>query len=597
MILKVAQVLGLNTDQKAAQVISSIRDADNGFFATLDLSCDDAFTRGRQSLSELSDFYFDSDGTPSEKLNAVQDEAKKKFAEVEHDLITAAVSGKVLYFIASGDVEVFLKREDKLSTLFSTSSSSQLISGFLEEGDRIFFATKNLTNFLGENLSQQLSISLESFEEELADKIAAANLEGNGVAGLLVEVKKEIAVETGAIENLEQEQVSPQIPIFQPSKIVEKAALILSKIISFIPKSGRGKLILAVAILILLSVGIGLKVKSERDKVAQIQFNQNLSSARDDFNAAKGLASLNPNEAKSKLDSAKNNIDKALTLKPKDQEAQDLKKQIEQDSGSILQQSQVSDFPVFLDLDLVKKNFRSTQLSLSSGKLLLLDSGTKTLVAVDTLKKSNQILSGEEKLGDAKFASLNGSLAFVYSKDKGILRIDTTNQKIATVSKADDKWGSILDIYAFAGNIYLLDNGQIWKYLPTSDGYSDKREYLTTKADLTNSLRMQIESSVYVLKSGGEILRFTKGEKDNFGLEGLDKGVKDPKSFFVSSDTDNLYVLDSGNSRMLVLTKTGGYKKQYSGEKFATATDLVVDEVGKKVYLLDGSKIYTVDLK
>ncbi|MDP3733226.1 MAG: hypothetical protein Q8Q91_01675, partial [Candidatus Daviesbacteria bacterium] len=70
-----------------------------------------------------------------------------------------------------------------------------------------------------------------------------------------------------------------------------------------------------------------------------------------------------------------------------------------------------------------------------------------------------------------------------------------------------------------------------------------------------------------------------------------------PKSFFVSSDTDNLYLLDSGNSRLLVLTKLGAYKVQYQSERLGGFSDLVVDEKGKKVYLLDGSKIYTMDLK
>src|SRR5207249_1622549 len=101
---------------------------------------------------------------------------------------------------------------------------------------------------------------------------------------------------------------------------------------------------------------------------------------------------------------------------------------------------------------------------------------------------------------------------FIYSKDKGVLRVDTTNQKVTSVTKTDKEWGNVADIYGFGSNIYLLDTGrnQIWKYLPTSEGYSDKREYLTkdTKADFSSFLRMQIESSVYILKKGGEILRF-----------------------------------------------------------------------------------------
>ena len=344
---------------------------------------------------------------------------------------------------------------------------------------------------------------------------------------------------------------------------------------------------------------MGYKYKLSRDREKQLQFTKVLQEAKDDFNGAKGLVSLNPLEAKNKLDSAKDKLTKALKLKPNDGEAQDLQKQLEQESSSILQASSVSDFPVFLDLDLVKKNFRANRISLSTGKLLLLDPAVKTLVVVDLTKKSNQILAGSEQLKDAALVSLNGGLAFIYSKDKGVLKIDTTNSKLSTVAKTDDDWGEVTDIYGFAGNIYLLDPGQIWKYLPTAGGYSDKRAYLNkeTKADFKGALRMQIESSIYVLKSSGEIVRFTRGDKDNFSYAGLDKGVKDPKSFFVSSDTDNLYLLDSGNSRLLTLTKTGSYKGQMSGDKFAAATDLVVDEAGKKVYLLEGSKIYSVDLK
>ena len=357
---------------------------------------------------------------------------------------------------------------------------------------------------------------------------------------------------------------------------------------------------IGVIILIILA-GIGFKYKDTQERQKLAAFNQTLQKAREGFLSAKDLQNLNPSEARNKLDSARADVSKALTLLPKNAEALDLKRQIEESADSILQQFATASFPIFLDLDLVKKSFRAEKMSLNSGNILLLDPGTKTLITVNLARKNNQILAGLEQLGEATSASINGSLAFAYSKDKGITRLDITNQKVTSVSKKDSDLGDIGDIYAFAGNIYTLDttNQKIWKYLPTTDGYSDKREYLTkdTKADFTNSIRMQIESSVYVLKKDGEITRFTKGDKDNFSLGGLDKGVKDPKSFFVSSDTENLYLLDSGNSRLLVLTKTGQFKTQYMGDKYGLASDLIVDEKEKKVYLLEGSKIYSVDLK
>src|SRR3989339_407324 len=548
MQLKIAQVVGLNTDQKAAQVVSQVQDSENAFLALLQLTSDDAFTKGRQALSELADFYFDFEGSPAQKLTATFAEGVKKFSEEgEWDLCLAGVSGKVLYLTGQGQVEVFLKREDKLSPLLATASEGQLISGFLEDGDKLLLVSRSLSNFLGEDLDKSLDLSKDLWEEEMA--------------GLFVQVDQEAKIEE------ENEAVFPSL---QEEKVIaSRTKAILLGLIrvfpKFFPKSGRGRLILALILILIIGTGAGLKYKSSKDAQKQAIFVQILQSAKDDFDAAKGLSSLNPAEAKNKLESAKASIDKALALTKDDQEAQSLKKQIEEQSASVLEQQKVADFPLFSDLDLIKKDFKAQKMSLSAGKILVLDSFQYSLAVIDPVKKSNQILAGKSQLGEVSLASLNGSMAFSYSLDKGLVRTDTANQKQTQVAKADDGLGSILDMSGFAGNVYLLDgSGQIWKYLPTADSYSDKREYLSknTKADFTNALRMQIESSVYVLKQGGEIIRFTKGEKDNFSYSGLPSPVKDPKSFFVSSDTDNLYLLDSGNSRLLVLTKLGAYKVQ-----------------------------------
>lgn len=606
MKLKIVQVVGLNTDQKAAQVTSEIREGDNSFFAVLILSCDDAFTKGRQILSDLSDFYFDFEGGPAEKLTATFAQSQKKFETEEYSLLLGSIAGKVLYLISQGEVEVYLKRLDKLSPLLSAGGPNQLISGFLQEGDRLLFATHTLITFLGEDLTKSFNLPLDSFEEEITDRIGASDLENQGLAALAVEVEQpeEEKIELPPLQNEESDSTAQPTEVKPPLAVKKLLKNLLSFALEqkkYFPKSGRGRLMIAVILIIIIGLGVGFKVKMSKDAQRGAQFNQYLQGAKDDFNAAKGLATLSPADAKSKLDFAKDKLNKALNLKPTDNDAQNLKKQIDSESSSILLEESVSSFPLFLDLDLVKKNFRAAQVSMSDGKILLLDPAVKTLVVIDLSKKSNQILAGSEQLGEATYASLNGGLAFVYSKDKGILRVDITNQKTTAVAKKDSDWGQVKDLYGFAGNVYVLDSlkKQIWKYLPTSEGYSDKREYLNkgTTVDLGNVLRMQIESSVYILKSGGEILRFTRGDKDNFSYGGLPSGVKDPKSIFVSSDTDNLYVLDSGNSRLLILTKTGSYKGTITGDKFAQSSDLVVDEKGKKVYLLDGSKIYSVDLK
>lgn len=611
MILKYAQIIGLNTDQKASQTNFTSQNEENAFLAVLQLSCDDAFTKGRQTLTELADFYFEFEGSPAQKLTATFDEAAKKFSQAEFHLGLATVSGKVLYLISQGEVVTLLKRADKISDLLEMGSEKQLISGFLNEGDRIMLATKSLTQTLADDMHKLLELSLEEFEEELSDRVGTLESESGGLAALLVEAEANLQPEMVDLSKqaessgYEADQVHDvagdglKTSISFPKLTVVFS--ILSALLRRIPRSGRGRLVLALLLIIIIGAGIGLKYINDKNRQTEIQFNSFIADAQNDFNAAKDIQSLNFSESKLKLESAKEKVNKALSLKHNDKKAQDLKKQIENETASILQQFQAQSFPEFLDLNLIKKDFKAQNLTVSDGKILLLDPSTKTLVTLDLAKKSNQILAGEDQLGDGQYASSSDNMAYVFSKDKGVLKIDTTNQKVATVSKKDDEWGRVVSLMSFSSNVYLLDSGKnkIWKYVPSSSGYSDKREYLNSdvKAELSDGLVMQIDSAIYVLKQNGQIVKFLRGVKDNFSYQGLDKDVKEPKSFFVSDETDNLYLLDSGNSRLLILTKTGSYKGQIEGDKFGTASDLVVDEEGKKVYLLEGSKIYQVDLK
>lgn len=288
-----------------------------------------------------------------------------------------------------------------------------------------------------------------------------------------------------------------------------------------------------------------------------------------------------------------NAIKERARVKPLDDKDENL-------SAQILNVYQVSDWPLFLSLDLIKKDFSSDKLSYSIGEILVLDHSQKSLVAIDTVKKSNQVLAGANNLGQATVSSINGDKAFAFSAEKGVYRVDLITEKGTLATKPDDAWGKIVDIYAFGGNFYLLDSlkNQIWKYVPIESGYAEKSGYIQSEnADLAGATRLQIDASVWVLKNGPEIIKYTNGSVDSFSVSGLDRNLGKVKSFFVSSDTEKIYFLDTENSRVVVLGKGGNYYSQYLGDKFATADDLVVDEADKKIYLLESNKIYQIELK
>ncbi len=604
-MLKTAKVVGLNSDTAAALALISpwfVSDQGEGgqrfFLSIVSCECEDAFSKVRQSLSLAEEEAITSTEPAALRLPKILGQIKDYLKDADNfaALLVAVVEdneGTALYLLSEGEGLIANLCRDGKENNLPGLGDGQVVSGILKEGDRIVLSTQSLADFLGTHSVSLSKIPIENFEDEVESFLPEAQT--NPLAAIVLE--KEVEVKEESTEPVLKE-LNNKIDIPKPSlpRITPNLGGVLQAIR---PHSKKSVLILAVAILLGAGIVGGVTYKKRQDAKVTSQFTQALNQAREAMDKSNSEKDSDPPAALSALADAKKYVLEALSIKPNQSEALSLKDQIEKASPAILKVNSVENFPVWLDLGLIKQGFRASNLSLSHGNILILDNNKQTLVSINTKTKSHEILAGSEKIGEAKITSLNGGVSWIYSDDKGLLRIE--DDKIVNVAKQDKDWGDIADIYGFAGNVYVLDEGknQIWKYMPIASGFSDKREYLQSgvKANFAGAKRMQIESSIYILKGGGEILRFTQGKPDFFAYSGLDKPVKDARSFFVSSETDNLYLLDGDNSRLLVLDKKGAYKAQYQSDKFSQFSDLVVDEEGKKVYLLDGSKIYSMDLK
>jgi DNA-binding beta-propeller fold protein YncE len=100
-----------------------------------------------------------------------------------------------------------------------------------------------------------------------------------------------------------------------------------------------------------------------------------------------------------------------------------------------------------------------------------------------------------------------------------------------------------------------------------------------------------------VLSTNGKINKFNKGAAENFSITGLDKDLLNPTRIYTNSDQTYVYVLDNGNSRIVVLEKSGRYKTQYQASIIKSAKDFDVDEKNNKIFVLQSGKVYQIDLK
>lgn len=608
-MIKAFKAIASNTDFLTSQSFLFERLEGEGGKLILSLlisaSGEDIFNRARQVGLLTQDVFFDSPadipGKIAESLDYILEQLKQ---DQNLEVLVAVFSENALYIQSIGEGRAYLLRDGKLMHL---PVSSQILSGFLQENDKLLL----LSCFKEEEvLDKQKLIFSDDFAEELLSK-GKEELEET-LEDLVKEERINIPLSVAVLdltpEDYGQETVS--LPKVRNNPFEKITSIKLKKInfnflLNFFRKVWRlnlkVKIISLLIFLIIISVGVFALLGISRDIASSKQSDVVLAGANEKLNKAKSLSSEEKAQAKQLLDQSKSEVEAVLSKDPNNLKAQQLKSQIEQSSPDILHIYKVDDssWQVFLSLDLIKPGFSSDKLSFSVGEFLLLDTSQISLVALSLEGKTNKILAGRTDLGEATSFSLNGDNAFSYSKDKGVVRTNIYSKKTVVAAQPDPSWGNIKDIYAFAGNFYLLDtvNSQIWKYVPIEGGYSDRQAYLSKESDFIGALKIQIDGSIWVLNSDSQILKFTSGEKDFFSPSNLDQNLSKVVNFFVSSDTEYIYLLDQGNSRLVVLEKDGKYHSQYIGGKFATASDLVVDEENKKIYLLEGNKIYLIDLR
>jgi hypothetical protein len=170
--------------------------------------------------------------------------------------------------------------------------------------------------------------------------------------------------------------------------------------------------------------------------------------------------------------------------------------------------------------------------------------------------------------------------------------IDTHNMSIS--ESITESWNKpIGNFYLFNDKLYALDviNGQIIKFQPSSFGFTNPVKWLTESYKLNEQSTIAIDSAVYIA-SNGTIAEFYKGQKTEFAPEAISPPLGN--NLKISATSNYIYVLDITGKRLVVFDKKGIMINQYTSPIFDNLSGFVVSEKNKKIYFLNGSKIYGV---
>lgn len=598
---------------------------------------------GKDLISTLESEFFTLENKDLDSIKqAVTTTAERVKEGVRLSFVICYLNENVLYLFATGGGKSILKRGEKIGTVLEATEENAIksASGYVQEGDVIVLQTKSFTRIIP---SATLAQALDSDKpEEISENLAPhlhEKTEGAASAVILLYKKinaqelSQVSLPTEEQENIEESNIqteSQDIPKESAEIITEddteetpaqeiareshesqsenpeqsgpgftqspekstneiktqtqvEAAVesqspfltdqiptrrrkmsmginlgFLKKLPGNLGHSRKIMLTIVIVIIAVILISSVLALRSRQNKGSEEKFAGIFNTAQEKYDEGISLKDLNASLAQESFKEAKRTL--------------------EQNKDTFKDGSEEDDQ---IEELLSKVNKETTGGNESSANASEVDKSESKLLSLEI-----------DNSGGTHFTQNEDFIYFLDSK--GANSIDKGNDSKKALF--DKNWDDAGGIGVFGSNIYVLDkeNG-ISKFVPAEDDYTESN-YLTDEVDLSDASGMAIDGSIYVLFSNGSINKYTKGAEDDFKVSGIDKEMSSPSRIVTGEDFDNIYVLDNGNSRVVVFDKEGKFVKSYQASVAKSATDIDVDEANNAIFVLSGGKIFKIDI-
>lgn len=364
------------------------------------------------------------------------------------------------------------------------------------------------------------------------------------------------------------------------------------------------KYLYIVIIVVLLGVGF-IKIQlNNKDNGSLTSANANLESldsARSLYAKALDSLGLKKTGAKEELISSRDAAIKATSSPPIADEANNLLAQINAkldalNSATRIRQADPQNF------DLSDKSIKT----IAVGANLFVISQSGDISKYDTRSKTSEaygkVAESFGKVVNATYSESSNSILILTDKS-AVVKLNIDNKSLTEAKIAEGQtWEASVAIATYANNIYLLDsiNGQIWKHTAGDSEYSKGTAYVVKQPiSLKDSKDLTIDGNLFVLKDDGKTVKITKGVEDSsFNLSAIptpDDKILGASGALSTSDTNSIYILDTGANRLLQFSKTGAFQKQYVFDGMPM-TSFAVNEKLKKLWLISETKVFEKDL-
>ncbi len=252
------------------------------------------------------------------------------------------------------------------------------------------------------------------------------------------------------------------------------------------------------------------------------------------------------------------------------------------------------------DLVMIAELSTTTSSFVRWGDLLTtIDPETKQVVSVPIGGGETSVLDVGDTAPIALTAYDEKTAAAILTKPPSVFELTAATGPLAALTPGDGAWQQGMALAPFFNNLYVLspESKQIWRYTSTEGQLSAQEAYITDGTDVSAGVDLAIDGSVYVLTSTGEILKLSRGKREELAVRDLPKPnetLTNPRQIETTRDGDRLYVLDG--TRIVALDKSGRFQAQYVPDGLDVIQSFSVDEAAKTLTVLSEGKLLRATL-
>jgi len=532
-------------------------------------------------------------------INSLREKRKKAFGQINS--IIAVFSGNELHLTQCNSAEAYLIRNNKFSMISEGLGSKSedlfvnIASGEIVSDDKLIFSTARLLRLATHSQIVQM----------FTDGVAEA-----------VEMIRDLTINDeelslGAIAIHEKLIQSPltNLGASGENKFLIKLKELASKASSFIAdKVGKKggdvntkKILLAIGIVaVILVISVSLLMQVSRNNAIREEYRTKLTNLQTDINTANTKGYANDKESANaildKVDKDARDILNSNYFRP---ETLALLDKVQESRDSINNTSRIKELAPYADLSSKRTDVKALGLLNLDDNFYVYEYNKLFEIILDQILDPKTIDENEVVIAGT---TLEDQKVLVFITQSGRV-IEYDNGQIHFANTADQSWKTGTAIASYGKNIYILSpqDNQIYKYSRLRDKYSSASNY-NNDTDLKDAISMAIDGEVYILKKGGTIVRLYKSELLPFKIEALGVDISEASKIFTSTELDNLYILDSKNKRVVIVTKpisktdSSRYYGQIVFENLENIKDIYVEKNENKLHILTDKEVYKVDI-